>query len=79
MLGKKGGILFILTIISGAILLMRLFYLQVIDGTYRNNPLNNSSVTAKYEYPNRGFIYDRNGELLVNNLISYDIMVVLMK
>lgn len=76
MLGKKGGILFILTIISGIILLSRLFYLQVIDGTYRNNPLNNSSVTAKYEYPNRGFIYDRNGELLVNNLISYDIMVV---
>jgi penicillin-binding protein 2 len=76
MFGNKGIILYILTIISGIIFLLRLFYLQVIDNTYRNNPLNNSSVTAKYDYPNRGFIYDRNGELMVNNLISYDIMVV---
>lgn len=76
MFGKNGIILFGITLFSGAVFLLRLFYLQVIDDTYRNNPMNNSSVTAKYDYPNRGFIYDRNGELLVNNLISYDIMVV---
>lgn len=76
MSGKNGFILYLLTIISGIIFLMRLFYLQVIDDTIRNNPMNNSSVTAKYDYPNRGFIYDRNGELLVDNLISYDLMVI---
>lgn len=76
MFGKKGFILYILTFISGLLFVIRLFYLQVIDDTFRNNPMNNSSVAAKYDYPNRGFIYDRNGELLVNNLISYDIMVI---
>jgi len=76
MLGKKEIILLFFTIFSGVVFIFRLFYLQVIDDTYRNNPMNNSSVSAKYDYPNRGFIYDRNGELLVNNLISYDLMVV---
>ncbi len=76
MFGKKGSILFIFTVLSGIFFLMRLFYLQVIDNTYRNNPMNNSSVAAKYDYPNRGFIYDRHGELLVNNLVSYDVMVI---
>lgn len=76
MLGKKEIILLFFTIFSGVVFIFRLFYLQVIDDTYRNNPMNNSSISAKYDYPNRGFIYDRNGELLVNNLISYDLMVV---
>lgn len=54
----------------------RLFFLQVIDSTYRQNPLNNSAVTIKYAYPDRGFIYDRNAELLVANQVSYDIMII---
>ena len=58
------------------IFMSRLFYLQVLDNTYKNDPLNNASVTAKYDYPPRGLIYDRNGKLLVGNKISYDIMVI---
>ena len=58
------------------IFILRLFYLQIIDDSYRSSPLNNSAVAIKYDYPQRGFIYDRNGVLLVANQLSYDIMVI---
>jgi len=56
------------------ILIFRLLYLQVIDPTYKTRADNN---VMKYEtvYPARGLVYDRNGEIIVNNLISYDIML----
>ncbi len=60
----------------GTIFVGRLFFLQVIDKTHQQNPLNNSAVTIKYAYPDRGFIYDRNGKLLVANEVSYDIMII---
>jgi len=63
-------------LIVGFIFILRLFYLQVIDDSYRSSPLNNSAVAIKYDYPQRGFIYDRNGILLVANQLSYDIMII---
>ncbi|MDJ0644701.1 MAG: penicillin-binding protein 2 [Flavobacteriaceae bacterium] len=60
----------------GVIFIMRLFYLQVIDDTYRASPLNNAAVKIKYDYPQRGYVYDRNGVLLVANQPTYDIMVI---
>ena len=60
----------------GLIFIGRLFFLQVLDSKYRQNPLNNSAVTIKFAYPDRGFIYDRNGKLLVANQSSYDIMII---
>ena len=73
---NKGYILVFLTIISGLLILVRLFYLQVINTSYQENPLENAAVVVKYTYPNRGLIYDRNNKLLVANQISYDVMVV---
>jgi len=68
--------LYFLILSVGAIFIGRLFFLQVIDSKYRQNPLNNSAVTIKYAYPDRGFIYDRNNKLLVANQSSYDIMII---
>lgn len=72
----RKSLLYFLILSVGAIFMGRLFFLQVIDSTYRQNPLNNSAVTIKYAYPDRGFIYDRNSELLVANQVSYDIMII---
>ena len=63
-----------LVIITASLLAMRLFYLQVIDDTLKLKSDNNA-IKIKYDYPERGYIYDRNGKLLVANQPSYDIMV----
>lgn len=64
------------TIIIAAALLItaRLFYLQILDDTYIKKSENNA-IKIKYEYPERGYIYDRNNKLMVANQPSYDIMV----
>ena len=72
----RKSLLYFLILSVGAIFMGRLFFLQVIDSKYRQNPLNNSAVTIKYAYPDRGFIYDRNSKLLVANQVSYDIMII---
>ncbi len=57
------------------IIISRLFYLQILDDSYKLKSENNA-IKIKYEYPERGYIYDRNGRLLVSNQPSYDLMVV---
>lgn len=57
------------------ILLIKLFSIQVLDQTYKRSSDNN---TLRYitQYPARGKIYDRNGNLLVYNEAIYDLMVI---
>ena len=57
------------------IYIIRLFFLQVIDKSYR---MTASSNVLRYvtQYPARGLIYDRNGNLLVYNEAAYDLMVI---
>lgn len=57
-----------------AILLGRLFYIQIVTDKFRKSSENNS-IVYNYIYPPRGVIYDRNGEVLVGNKICYDILV----
>lgn len=62
-------------IISSIILIARIFYLQVIDESLKLKSENNA-IKKIFDFPERGYIYDRNGKLLVANQPSYDIMVV---
>ncbi len=55
-------------------LVVRLFYIQVIDSSYKLSAENNSQ-RIEILYPARGLIYDRNGELMVYNQPSYDLMI----
>src|SRR5574343_45646 len=61
-------------VLVAVIYIFRLFYLQVIDKSYEASARNNA-LQRLTEYPPRGYIYDRNGELLVFNKPSYDLMV----
>ena len=72
-INRKNKLLIGLVVVA-AILLGKLFYIQVIDGSYKRSSENNSMV-YDWIYPPRGVIYDRNGEILVGNKICYDIMV----
>jgi penicillin-binding protein 2 len=53
---------------------VRLFYIQIIDKSYKLSADNNSQRHVTM-YPARGLIYDRNGKLLVYNEAAYDLMV----
>jgi len=64
-----------LIIVVALLLIARLFYLQIIDHSYKLKAENNA-IKIKYQYPERGYIYDRNKVLMVANQPSYDIMVV---
>lgn len=53
----------------------RLLYLQVINPSFASLSKRNA-VKRVNIYPDRGFIFDRNGELLVSNQPTYDVMVI---
>jgi len=59
----------------GIILLVRLFFLQVVDVSYKVSADNNSQRMVT-QYPARGLILDRNGTTIVDNEAAYDLMVV---
>ena len=62
-------------IIIGVTFLGRLSYLQIFSFS-PNQLLEDPAIKTVYDYPERGYIYDRNGELLVGNQPAYDVMVI---
>ncbi|MGB5554617.1 MAG: penicillin-binding transpeptidase domain-containing protein [Flavobacteriaceae bacterium] len=61
-------------IIIGITFIGRLSYLQIIS--YSPDILEDPAIKTIYDYPERGYIYDRKGELLVGNQPAYDVMVI---
>jgi len=59
----------------GAVFIIRLFMLQVVDRSYKELADNNA-LRYVTQYPARGKIFDRNGQLLVFNEAVYDLMVI---
>ena len=57
------------------IYIIRLFSLQVFSDDYKRYADNNAFL-YKNEFPSRGVIKDRNGDLLVYNQLTYDLMVI---
>jgi penicillin-binding protein 2 len=55
--------------------ILRLFYVQVFNDEYKLSA-NNNVLRYTTDYPARGLVYDRKGQLLVFNEAAYDLMVV---
>jgi penicillin-binding protein 2 len=68
-------LLLLIIIITGLVFIGRLFYLQIYDTSFQKLSENNA-INIIYDYPQRGYMFDRNGELLVSNQPSYDVMVI---
>ena len=67
-----GGVAVLIVIVY----IIRLFMLQITSDDYKKSADSNAFL-KKIEYPSRGIITDRNGQLLVFNQPAYDIMVVM--
>ena len=65
------GFLLIIVIIFG----IRLYNLQIRETKYKESALSNAFL-RRVTYPARGLVYDRNGNLIVYNDLSYDVMLV---
>lgn len=72
--GNESGILEKAIYIAAVILIVKLFFLQVLTPEYKLKAHDNvvKKVTI---YPSRGLILDRNGEVMVYNDAVYDILV----
>lgn len=68
-------LLFFTVFIVGFLFIGRLFYLQIYTGESYNIDEDNA-IRKVFNYPKRGYVYDRNGVLLVANQPSYDVMVI---
>ena len=67
-----GGVALMIVIVY----IIRLFTLQLLSDDYKKNADSNAFL-KKIEFPSRGTITDRHGQLMVYNQPSYDIMVVM--
>lgn len=68
-------LLYIIIITTGIAFLARLFYLQIMDESFSVRSQDNA-IEIVYDYPQRGYIYDRNDSLMVSNQPSYDVMAI---
>lgn len=68
--------LFSIIVLTTIAFIIRLVYLQVVLHNDFSAPNDDVAVELVYDYPERGYIYDRNGELLVANQPAYDVMVI---
>ena len=55
-------------------MITRLFYIQVIDSSYKISAASNV-LRRQINYPARGLVYDRNHKLIVYNQAAYDVLV----
>lgn len=58
-----------------AIIVLRLFYIQIYDSSYKAYA-NDNALRYEVQFPPRGEVYDRKGEFLVQSKESYDLLVI---
>jgi len=71
----RKNLLIWITIITSIIFTSRLAYLQLSNDFYRLAS-NNNAIQELAIYPERGLIFDRNGNLIVSNQPTYDLELI---
>lgn len=61
------------------VVVVRLFYLQIVCGDEFIDMINNKLEWVEYEQPTRGTIYDSEGRILVQDVPRYNIAVIFNK
>ena len=71
----RGKIFQIVVLLISGLLIIKLFDLQIIKNS-SSDFLDRASIQKVYEFPERGYIYDRNDKLIVSNEPYYDLMII---
>ncbi|WP_347839896.1 penicillin-binding protein 2 [uncultured Draconibacterium sp.] len=74
-LSKRSYVVAAVFAVVGLIYAINLFRLQVLDSDYKKYATNNV-LREVVQYPARGLVYDRNGELMVFNKTAYDLLII---
>lgn len=74
---RRLGVLKIVILLSVLLVGARLWYLQIYEGSYYRSLSDNNRTRTVVIEPARGLIYDRHGELLANNVPSFNLYVTL--
>lgn len=73
--GRK-EIIQLVFILIGLVFLVKLFFIQVLEESYKNLADINA-IRKEIQYPVRGLIKDRHGKLIVYNSPEYDLLIIL--
>ena len=71
---QRNSIFYIALIATTLLLCVRLFYVQIVNEDYAGKAERNATASEKLYAP-RGYVYDRNGKLIIGNSPTYDLMV----
>jgi len=72
---SRQNVIRLIVAISFIVLVIRLFFLQIVSSEYDLMALDNA-VNKKIVYPDRGIIFDRKGRSILENTLTYDLMVM---
>ena len=72
-IGRNILIIFVCLILG---LVARLFYLQIVKGSYHQKLSEQNSMRLQIVHAPRGLIYDRNGALIARNRPSYQVAIL---
>ena len=71
---SRSRIIRLIFLVAFLVIIGQLFYLQVIEGKY-SQMADENAILRKTVYPPRGLVFDRNRKAILNNTLTYDLMV----
>ena len=75
-ISKNGKIILLIIVFAGSLLLIRLWYLQVIKGEYFNRLSKNNHIRVRRIRALRGIIYDRKHKILADNHPGFNLSII---
>jgi len=73
---RRLTIVMVFTFTIFCLLIIRLFFLQIVGGKKYRQLSDNNAIRLQTIDASRGLIFDRNGELLVDNRPSFDVSII---
>lgn len=71
---SRSRIIRLIFLLAFLVIIGQLFYLQVIEGKY-SQMADENAILRKTVYPPRGLVFDRKRQAILNNTLTYDLMV----